>query len=82
MVKSILVRMVRNKWAARLLKCGAALFVLNEIRGAVLAGPVLYALWQSGGTMVAVIVALSTLAGIALSVVVPLFIARSLRRYS
>lgn len=80
MLSTKLAKLARGKWASRLLKCGAALFVLNEIRGAVLAGPVLYALWQSGGTMMAVLVAVCTLGGIALSVLVPLFMIRAFSR--
>jgi hypothetical protein len=57
---------------------GAGL-AINEIRGLIMAGPVLYALYASGGTMAAVIVALSSLGGIALSVIVPLFVARKLK---
>jgi hypothetical protein len=60
---------------------GAGL-AINEIRGLIMAGPVLYALWISGGTMTAIIVALSSLGGIALSVIVPLYAARRIKAYA
>lgn len=69
-----------RKLIALLLKVGAVALAANEIRGLVLAGPVLYGLWQSGGTAMAIWVAFCSLAGIALSVVVPLIIARKLMR--
>jgi hypothetical protein len=50
--------------------------VLNEIRGMILAAPVLWAMYQSGGTLMALWVGFCALAGIALSVVVPALIAR------
>ncbi|HEY0629160.1 MAG TPA: hypothetical protein VGD23_07505 [Sphingomicrobium sp.] len=59
-----------------LVKAGIAALVANEIRGLILAGPVLYGLYQAGGTAMAVWVAFCSLAGIALSVFVPLILAR------
>jgi hypothetical protein len=50
--------------------------VLNEIRGVILAVPVLWAMYQSGGTLMALWVGFCSLAGIALSVIVPALIAR------
>jgi hypothetical protein len=50
--------------------------ILNEIRGVILAVPVLWAMYQSGGTLMALWVGFCALAGIALSVVVPALIAR------
>jgi hypothetical protein len=50
--------------------------VLNEIRGMILAAPVLWAMYQSGGTLMALWVGFCALAGIALSVIVPALIAR------
>jgi hypothetical protein len=50
--------------------------VLNEIRGLILAAPVLWAMYQSGGTLMALWVGFCALAGIALSVIVPALIAR------
>ena len=63
-------------WAGLLVKAGIALLVANEIRGLVLAAPVLYAMYQAGGTLMALWIGFCSLAGIALSVVVPLFLAR------
>ncbi len=62
--------------AGPLLKSVAVLLVFNEIRGVVLAAPVLYALYLSGGTLMALWLAFCSLAGIVLSVVVPLFVSR------
>jgi sensor c-di-GMP phosphodiesterase-like protein len=59
-----------------LLKSAVVAFVLNEVRGIVLAGPVLYAMYQAGGTLMAIWLGVCSLAGIALSVVVPLFVER------
>ena len=51
----------------------------NEIRGLVLAGPVLYAMYAAGGTLMAIWIAVCSLAGIALSIVGPLFVGRKLK---
>ncbi len=66
-------------FVALLLKAGVGLLVANEIRGLILAGPVIYAMYAAGGTLMAVWVAVCSLAGIALSVVGPLFVARKLK---
>jgi hypothetical protein len=65
--------------ARLLVKLGLAALVANEVRGLILAGPVLYGLYQSGGTAMAMWLAFCSLAGIALSVVGPLFVARKLK---
>jgi len=62
------------------LKGGAVLLVVNEVRGMILAIPVLYALYEAGGTWMAIWLAFCSLGGIALSVVVPMFVARKLLR--
>jgi hypothetical protein len=62
-----------------LAKAGLAILVANEVRGFLLAAPVLYAMYETGGTMMAVWLAACSLAGIALSVVGPLFVARKLK---
>ena len=62
-----------------LVKAGLAALVANEVRGLILAGPVLYALYEAGGTAMAIWVAFCSLAGIAISVVVPLFLARKFK---
>ena len=63
-----------------LLKIGGVALLFNEVRGLVLAAPVLWAMWESGGTLMALWVGFCSLAGIALSVVVPLFAARKLKQ--
>jgi hypothetical protein len=63
---------------ALLLKATAILLAANEIRGLLLAGPVLYAMYEAGGTLMALWLGFSSLAGIALSVVMPLLLARKL----
>lgn len=62
-----------------LLKTGFALLVANEVRGFVLAAPVLYALYESGGTLMAIWIAFCSLAGIAISVIAPLVVAKKIR---
>lgn len=52
--------------------------VANEIRGALLAVPVLWGMYQSGGAWMAIWLGFCSLGGIALSVVVPLFVGRRL----
>lgn len=63
-----------------LLKFGAIAIVFNELRGLILAAPVLYGLYLSGGTTMAIWLAFCSLAGIALSVIVPLFAVKRLDR--
>ena len=65
--------------AAPLLSAGIVVLVANEIRGAVLAAPVLYGMYEAGGAPMAVWLGVCSLAGIAISVVAPLFIAKYLR---
>ena len=65
--------------AAVLLKAGVGLLVANEIRGLLLAGPILYAMYAAGGTLMAAWIAVCSLAGIALSVIGPLFVGRKLK---
>ena len=54
--------------------------VANEVRGMILAVPVLYAMYESGGTWMAIWLGFCSLAGIALSVVVPWFALRFAKR--
>ena len=61
-------------------RAGAFLLVANEIRGILLTAPVFYALYAAGGTAMAVWLAFCSLSGIALSVVVPLFMARKVQK--
>jgi hypothetical protein len=62
--------------AGLLVKAGIALLVANEVRGFVFAAPVLYGMYESGGTLMALWIGFCSLAGIVLSVVVPMFVAR------
>jgi hypothetical protein len=62
-----------------LVKAGLGALVVNELRGLILAGPVLYGMFAAGGTAMAIWVAFCSLAGIALSVFAPLFVARKLK---
>jgi hypothetical protein len=61
-------------FADLLLKSAIAAFVLNELRGIVLAVPVLYGMYQAGGTLMAIWLGICSLGGIALSVLVPVVI--------
>lgn len=63
---------------ASLLKAAAVLMALNEIRGLILAGPVFYAMYQAGGSLMAIWLGISSLGGILLSVLVPLMVSRKL----
>ncbi|GAA4721812.1 hypothetical protein H9L13_10205 [Sphingomonas lutea] len=64
---------------AALLKVGFVALVANEIRGLVLAVPVLYGMYLSGGAWMALWLGFCSLAGIALSVIVPLYAARKFK---
>jgi hypothetical protein len=62
---------------------GSAAFaahVINEIRGAALAVPVLWAMYESGGTWMAIWIGICSLAGIALSIFAPWFAYRFAKR--
>lgn len=61
-----------------LLKGSIILLVLNEVRGLVLAAPVIYGLYKAGGSLMAIWIAVCSLAGIGLSVIVPLMGAKLL----
>lgn len=62
-----------------LVKAGIFAIVANEVRGFVLAAPVLYGVYASGGTWTAIYLGLCSLGGIALSVIVPVYAARKLK---
>ena len=64
------------------LKAGVAAVIFNEIRGLILAVPVLYGIYQAGGTLMAIWIGICSLAGIALSVLVPIFAARKLQKFA
>jgi hypothetical protein len=57
-------------------KAGVALLLVNEVRGFVLAAPVLYGMYHAGGTLMAIWLGICSLAGIALSVMGPWAVAR------
>jgi hypothetical protein len=61
-----------------LVKASMVMLAVNEIRGLILAGPILYGMYEAGGTWMAIWIGICSLGGIALSVVVPLVIARKL----
>jgi len=54
--------------------------VANEVRGMVLAVPVLWAMYESGGAWMAIWLGICSLAGIALSVFAPWFAYRFAKR--
>lgn len=62
------------------LKAGAVLLLFNEVRGLVLAAPILYGIYQTGGSLMAIWIGFCSLAGIALSVILPLLAAGRLQR--
>ena len=64
---------------ALLVKVGIVALVANEVRGFILAAPVLYGMYQAGGTMMAVWLGFCSLAGITISVVAPYFVAKKLK---
>lgn len=64
---------------ALLVKLGIFLLVANEIRGLIWAAPILYGMYAAGGTWMALWIGFCSLAGIALSVVAPLFLAKKLK---
>lgn len=64
---------------ALLLKVGVVALLINEVRGVMLAGPLLYAMYRTGGIWMAMWLGFCALAGIAISVVAPLFVARKLK---
>ena len=65
--------------AGFLLKLGVGLLVLNEVRGLILAAPILYAMYEAGGTIMALWIGFCSLAGIAISVVLPVIAARKIQ---
>lgn len=62
-----------------LVKGGVTALVANEVRGLILAGPVLYGMYEAGGAALASWLAFCSLAGIAISVFGPLFVARKFK---
>jgi hypothetical protein len=68
--------LIASSFVDLVLKGTAAALVFNEVRGFVLAAPVLYGMYQAGGSLMAIWLGICSLAGIALSVIVPLFAAK------
>ncbi len=60
-------------------KAGFVALIFNEVRGVILAVPVLYAMYQSGGSAMAIWLGVCSLGGIALSVIVPIIAARKVK---
>ena len=71
-----------STFLAGFLKIGWLTILFNEVRGIVLAVPVLYGMYQAGGSLMAIWLGVCSLAGIALSVIVPLIAAKKLERYA
>ena len=55
------------------------MLVANEVRGLILAAPVLYGMYEAGGTIMAIWIGFCSLAGIAISVFAPLIVAKKLK---
>ena len=68
-----------STFAGLFVKAGLALLLVNEVRGVAVAAPVLYGMYHAGGTIMAIWLGICSLAGIALSVVGPMFVARKLK---
>ena len=66
---------------ASLLKVGAIAMIFNEVRGLVLAAPVIYGMWSTGGSAMAIWLGICALGGIALSVIVPMFAYKKLDKF-
>ena len=58
-----------------------AAHVINELRGTVLALPVLLAMYRSGGTSMAIWLGICSLAGIAITLLAPWFAIHFVRRH-
>jgi hypothetical protein len=63
-------------WLSALLKGAVVLFFLNEVRGFLLAAPILYGMYQAGGSLMAIWIGVCSLAGVALSVIAPALLGR------
>jgi len=67
---------------AAFLKIGWVALIFNEVRGAILAVPVLYGMYQAGGSWMALWVGFCSLVGIALSVILPLIAAKKIQKFA
>ena len=68
-----------SAFTSALVQLGIAALIANEVRGFILAAPVLYAMYEAGGTWTALWLGFCALAGTALSVVAPVVVARKLK---
>ncbi len=59
---------------------GCGLIIANEIRGIVFAAPVFVTLYKTWGTLTEIVLACSALAGIALSVYLPILALKKMQR--
>jgi hypothetical protein len=64
---------------AFLVKAGIVALVFNEVRGLILAAPVMYGMYAAGGSWMAIWLGVCSLGGIALSVIAPLYVARKFK---
>ena len=71
-----------SSFVALILRAGAVLLVANEVRGLILTAPVFYGMYQAGGSLMAIWLGLCSLGGIALSVVVPMFVAARVQKFA
>lgn len=70
---------VLSTMAGLFLKAGIVMLIINEVRGLILAAPVLYGIYEGGGTAMAVWVGICSLGGILISVLGPLVIFKRLK---
>jgi len=71
-----------SSFLAVILRAGALLLVANEVRGLILAAPILYGMYQAGGSLMAIWLGVCSLGGIALSVAVPMIAAARLQKFA
>ena len=67
---------------AAFLKVGWIALIFNEVRGAILAVPVLYGMYQAGGSWMALWIGFCSLVGIGLSVILPLIAAKKIQKFA
>jgi hypothetical protein len=67
-----------SKLLRPVVRISAVLIAVNEIRGTVLAAPILFAMYESGGPWMALWLGFCALSGLALSVVLPSLVLRKL----
>lgn len=62
-----------------LIRAGVVAILANEVRGFVVAAPVLYVMFRSGGNLMTIWLCFCALVGVALTTVAPLIVARKLK---